>query len=143
MLTVLAGLTMLPTGSASAADRAAGPAAVAMAATRAGDPYEYGADGPDRFDCSGLVRWVYAHLGTTLPHSSAAQYRQTRHLDRRDARAGDLVFFFGSGGAYHVGIYAGDGQLWHAPEPGRQVTKEHLWTTQVRFGRVPTPSVNR
>jgi cell wall-associated NlpC family hydrolase len=113
-----------------------GDHALAWARSRKGSPYVYGATGPHRFDCSGLTRWVYARLGKSLPHSSARQARDVVRISRSRARPGDLVFFYGYGGVYHVGIWAGHGYIWHAPFPGAHVRRQHLWTSHVFFGRV-------
>jgi cell wall-associated NlpC family hydrolase len=111
--------------------------AVSWARSRKGSPYRYGASGPHRFDCSGLTRWSYAHVGKWLPHSSSAQVSRTKRIwHRSNARRGDLVFFYGHGSVYHVGIYAGHGYVWHAPYSGARVRKEHIWTRSVFFGRV-------
>jgi cell wall-associated NlpC family hydrolase len=113
-----------------------GDHALAWARSRKGSPYAYGATGPHRFDCSGLTRWVYARLGKSLPHSSSRQAHDVVRISRSHARRGDLVFFYGYGGVYHVGIWAGHGYLWHAPFPGTHVRRQHLWTSHVFFGRV-------
>jgi cell wall-associated NlpC family hydrolase len=118
--------------SASVADHAAD-----LARSRKGSPYSYGATGPHRFDCSGLTRWVYRHLGKRLPHSAAAQAHRVKHIKRYRAVRGDLVFFYGGGGVYHVAIYDGRGQgIWHAPYPGARVRRDKIWTSRVFFGRV-------
>lgn len=104
--------------------------------SRQGSPYQYGATGPHRFDCSGLTRWAYARVGKWLPHSSAAQAGKVDRISRRNARRGDLVFFYGYGGVYHVGVWVGHGEFWHAPYSGTRVRKDHLWTSHVFFGRV-------
>ena len=112
-------------------------AAADWARSRKGDPYVYGATGPHRFDCSGLTRWVYARVGKSLPHSSARQAsRVNRIWHRSNARRGDLVFFYNRGGVYHVAIYAGHGYVIHAPFPGAHVRREHIWTSNVFYGRV-------
>lgn len=113
-----------------------GVRAVQLAATRAGDPYVYGGDGPHSFDCSGLVQWVYRHLDTELPRTAGAQYSVTRHISHSQARVGDLIFFAHGGRIYHVAIYAGHGWIWAAPYPGRAVEKEKLWTSNYLVGRV-------
>jgi cell wall-associated NlpC family hydrolase len=89
---------------------------VVMVAWRAvGIPYRWGGSSPrGGFDCSGLTRWVYGHVGVSLPHSSAAQWRYGRRVSRRALRPGDLLFFSGLG---HVGIYLGRGAVIHAPRP--------------------------
>jgi cell wall-associated NlpC family hydrolase len=113
-----------------------GNAAVDWARSRKGSPYAYGAAGPHRFDCSGLTRWVFAHVGKSLPHSSSAQAGKVKRISRSNARRGDLVFFYGGGGIYHVGIYAGRGQIWHASVPGTPVKRDPIWSSNVFFGRV-------
>lgn len=105
-----------------------------LAASKRGTPYVYGATGPNAFDCSGFTAWVFAHLGVNLPHHAASQVGDTRIV--RNPRPGDLVFFGDGGGVYHVAIYAGHGQIWHAPEPGRSVSLEHIWTGDVFYGQV-------
>ena len=113
-----------------------GSKVVYTAASRKGSPYVYGAEGPTRFDCSGLTRWTFARLGHSLAHSSSAQYGQVHHISRQYRRKGDLVFFHNSRGIYHVGIYVGNGYIWHAPYSGAHVRMERLWTSSVYYGRV-------
>jgi cell wall-associated NlpC family hydrolase len=122
--------------SAHARAVAFGDRIVHVASTRRGSPYVYGAAGPHRFDCSGLTMWTLRRLGYRLPHSSSAQYGRVKHIRASDRRPGDLVFFHDGGGIYHVGIYAGHDMIWHAPFPGEDVRKEHLWTHSVYYGRV-------
>ena len=86
--------------------------------------YVYGGSSPrSGFDCSGFVRYVYAHFGVSLAHSSYAQFGRGRRIGRKSLRAGDLVFFDGSG---HVGIYIGNGRFIHAPHSGTHVRIETL-----------------
>lgn len=138
-LSMFALSTVAPTTTKASAFTTAAKARMAAdwARSRKGSPYVYGATGPHRFDCSGLTRWVYARVGKSLPHSSSRQVNQvTRIWHRRNARRGDLVFFYSRGGVYHVGIYAGHGYTIHAPYPGSHVRREHIWTSNVFFGRV-------
>jgi cell wall-associated NlpC family hydrolase len=107
-----------------------------VAASKRGAPYRWGATGPGAFDCSGFTLWVYAHVGRHLPHSSSAQAGRVRRISGRAARPGDLVFFTSGGHVYHVAIYAGDHQIWHAARPGEGVRKERIWTSSVFYGRV-------
>jgi len=107
---------------------------IALASQEAGDPYVYGAAGPDAFDCSGFTQYVFAQIGISLPHSSSAQAGLVQQVS--DPQPGDLVFFTGSGGVYHVGIYAGDNTVWHAPNSGSVVSQEPIWTSSVFYGRV-------
>lgn len=102
-----------------------------------GDWYQYGAAGPSRFDCSGLVMYVFQHaLGKSLPHNAEAQYRRSNHITRAHLRPGDLVFQVSGGYAYHVGIYAGHGYMWDAPHTGARVHKHKMYHAQWRFGRL-------
>jgi peptidoglycan DL-endopeptidase CwlO len=81
--------------------------------------YVYGGSSPrSGFDCSGFVRYVYAHFGVSLPRSSYAQFGDGRRVSRRSLRPGDLVFFDGVG---HVGLYVGNGRFIHAPHTGTRV----------------------
>jgi cell wall-associated NlpC family hydrolase len=75
----------------------------------------WAAAGPDGFDCSGLVVYVYAQIGISLPHSSYALAGMGAPVDRADLQPGDLVFFNGNG---HMGIYIGGGNMVHAPHTG-------------------------
>lgn len=98
-----------------------------------GDPYKYGAAGPRRFDCSGLVYFATHRAGFRgVPRTSAAQGRFMRHIKKKKLRRGDFIFFTGSSGVYHVGIYVGrrggDPAVLHAPMPGTKVRVEKIWT---------------
>jgi cell wall-associated NlpC family hydrolase len=86
--------------------------------------YVYGGSSPrSGFDCSGFVRFVYAHFGVSLAHSSYAQFGLGRRVSRAALRPGDLVFFDGLG---HVGIYIGNGRFIHAPHTGTRVRIQTL-----------------
>ncbi|MFE9934581.1 C40 family peptidase [Streptomyces sp. NPDC005533] len=113
-----------------------GVKAVAVAASKRGAPYAYGATGPKRFDCSGLTLYAFREAGTRLPRTADQQYRHTRHVPREHRRLGDLVFFPKGRIMGHVGIYAGQDKIWHAPRPGTRVRLERIWTKSVRYGRV-------
>lgn len=123
---------------ARAARRPVAPGRVmGVAAAQAGDRYVYGAVGPNAFDCSGLTSFVYrVAAGRILPHSSAAQAGVTQRITRAAARPGDLVFFHGPSGIYHVGIFAGGNSLIHASKPGVPVGRAQIWSSAVSFGRV-------
>ncbi|MGV9277735.1 C40 family peptidase [Streptomyces griseosporeus] len=125
-----------------------GPDALRKAATRLGTPYAYGGGGPAGpstgfcdgtngyldgrcaatstvgFDCSSLVQYAF-WPDLKLPRTAAAQYGATsdRPVSRQDLQPGDLLFWShgGSGAIYHVAIYAGDGNVLHAPRTGRTV----------------------
>jgi cell wall-associated NlpC family hydrolase len=92
--------------------------AASIAARYLGVPYVWGGASPSGFDCSGLVMYVYAQLGISLPHYTVSQWDATTPIPVSDLEPGDLVFF---DGLSHVGIYIGNGQFIHAPHTGTVV----------------------
>ena len=88
-----------------------------------GVPYVWGASSPRGFDCSGLVKYCFAKVGISLPHSSAMQYRYGTHVSRSQLRPGDLVFFYNP--IHHVGIYIGNGNMINAT--GNHVQIGTVW----------------
>lgn len=117
-------------------------AVMRVARAQAGAPYQFGAAGPNAFDCSGYTLFVYQRAtGRTLPHLANLQYRPSQRISRANARPGDLVFFPDSGGnIYHVAIWAGRGRIWHSSRPGTVVDRDPLWTSRVWFARlIPKP----
>ncbi|WP_019055617.1 C40 family peptidase [Streptomyces prunicolor] len=115
--TAARGALAAPGSSAAASDapnsRAA--AAVSYAYQKLGSPYVWGATGPNAFDCSGLIQAAYSSAGVSLPRTTYAQINAGQRVSRSELRPGDLVFFYS--GISHVGIYVGDGQMIHAPNP--------------------------
>lgn len=92
-----------------------------------GKPYRYGGNGPDAFDCSGLVRYVHLGLGIEVPRTTADQFRAARAVAAGELALGDLLFFRIDGPEVsHVAIYAGDGRFVHAPQTGRPVEARQL-----------------
>ncbi|MFC5723432.1 C40 family peptidase [Streptomyces gamaensis] len=132
------GASVVVPGAASGAEASPlSDRALEIAASKQGSPYQWGATGPYRFDCSGLTLYSFKKAGKRLPRTAAQQYNSTRHISRAARERGDLVFFFSHGrGVYHVGIYAGDGKIWHAPKTGAVVRLERIWTNSVWYGRV-------
>ncbi len=111
--------------------------AVRIAAAQRGKPYRWGGAGPRSFDCSGLVYYVYKkRLHVKLPRTANAQRLKTIRISKSHVRPGDLIFFMSHGRAYHVGIYAGHGKIWHSPRPGQRVKLQKIWTSQWRAGRI-------
>lgn len=88
--------------------------------TRVGSPYAWGATGPSSFDCSGLTSWAYQEAGISIPRTSQAQIGGGTAVAKSDLQPGDIVAFYS--GATHVGIYAGNGQVVHAPYSGTTVS---------------------
>ena len=93
-----------------------------IARKQRGDPYRAGGAGPDSFDCGGFTQFVFKRaLGIDIARTSWGQYDQVQRVKTKDALPGDLVFFF-EGGAHHVGIYLGNGQMIDAPQPGERIS---------------------
>lgn len=106
----------LPASLASAGSVGGGhPEAATIAMHYLGVPYVWGGSTPAGFDCSGLVMYVYAQLGISLPHYAAAQYGFGVPVASDQLQPGDLVFF---DGLSHVGIYVGGGEMVNAPHTG-------------------------
>jgi len=97
-----------------------GKKAVEFATAQIGKRYEWGAEGPDTYDCSGLTSQAWADAGHGIPRTSQEQWKQLKRVDVKDMRPGDLIIYFDD--ASHVGMYIGDGAIVHAPRPGRTVT---------------------
>lgn len=93
--------------------------AVQTALDQVGDPYRWGAAGPDAFDCSGLTLYAWRAGGVELPHNSGRQAGVTRSVAREHILPGDLVFF--GDPIHHVAIYIGDGKVVDAPRSGYDV----------------------
>ena len=101
-------------------------AVIDLAHKQLGKPYVWGAEGPNSFDCSGLIYYVYKNAASiTLPRTSSAQYSAGVAVSRSNLKAGDLIFSStdGTGNITHVAIYVGDGQMIHAPRTGKNVEK--------------------
>ncbi len=108
----------LPSGSG------AGLRALRIAAGQLGKSYRWGATGPSNFDCSGLTSFSFRQAGITLPRSSSQQARVGRSVPLGELRPGDLVFFYNP--VSHVGIYAGNGKMIHAPQTGDVVRYQNV-----------------
>jgi cell wall-associated NlpC family hydrolase len=125
-----------PPSVASGAQRA-----IDYARAQLGKPYEWGAAGPDSFDCSGLTMRAWQQAGVQLPHWSVAQARLVTKISYADLAPGDLIFWSDNGqpsGTYHVGLYIGGGKMIHAPRPGKAVEIQNVfyWRSPSFYGRV-------
>jgi cell wall-associated NlpC family hydrolase len=94
-------------------------AAVQWAYRELGKPYQWGAAGPDSFDCSGLTMYVWGKAGVYLDHYTGSQWNQGQHVSRGQLQPGDLVFF--GSDLHHVGLYIGSGRMIEAPHTGANV----------------------
>ena len=92
--------------------------AVEYAKSRLGCRYVWGAQGPNTFDCSGLMYWVAKQLGKTIPRTSKAQSQSGMPVSKANLLPGDLVFFANKNGVHHVGMFIGGGQFIHSPQTG-------------------------
>lgn len=102
-----------------------GAAALAAAGTQVGKPYVSGGSGPNSYDCSGLTQWAYAQAGVSITRTTYTQANDGTRLTRDQLAVGDLVFFNNLG---HVGLYAGNNTVLHAPYPGKVVRYESMDT---------------
>jgi cell wall-associated NlpC family hydrolase len=113
-----------------------GAEALQYALGKQGDPYVWGAAGPNEFDCSGLVMWAYAQVGISLPHYTGNQYNSGEHISQDQLEPGDLVFFYPD--ISHVGLYIGNGLMVDAPDFGQTVKVEpvywNVYAGAVRIG---------
>lgn len=120
---LLAGCATAPRSTVeTTGDGATHRRAADIALSLRGSPYRYGANGPDAFDCSGLVQYAYGRAGARVPRTARAQYDAVdrRYLDQLEP--GDLVFFRTGGiRVSHVGIYLGNEEFVHAPKSGADV----------------------
>lgn len=99
--------------------------AVAAAKSKLGTPYQWGGNGPDSYDCSGLTTYAWGSVGVQFPRSSRAQKAALPPVPLEHIEPGDLLFF--GSPVHHVGIYAGDGQMVNAPYTGSHVRMDSIW----------------
>jgi len=120
-------LPNLPPASGGAAK------AVAFAKAQIGEPYQYGAAGPNSWDCSGLTMVAWQQAGVSLPHSSRSQYSATRRISRSQLAPGDLIFYYSP--ISHVSIYVGNGMRVTATHTGSTVKLQSIGDSVVGYGR--------
>ncbi len=147
LLTLLAGCaTTAPHGAGGDADAGGGQASrvAELARELKGTPYRFGGEGPNGFDCSGLVHYVYEQAGIDVPRTARGQYEAVHPLYPYQLRPGDLVFFRTQGVfVSHVGIYVGDGRFVHALKPGQPVKTAELDTNYWQERLVRAGSLTR
>jgi cell wall-associated NlpC family hydrolase len=129
------GTTVQVSGCPKVTTVGAAAIAVQTACAQIGDPYEWGAAGPDAFDCSGLTQYAWGKAGVYLTHHAADQWNETTRVSSSEARAGDLVFFYSD--LHHVGLYLGNGLMVHAPREGKPVQVSDMsYMPLAGYGRV-------
>ncbi|GAA4953613.1 hypothetical protein GCM10023238_20130 [Streptomyces heliomycini] len=124
-------------GSGGAPPSAAGERAVRHAVEQLGKPYEWGAEGPAAYDCSGLTSEAWAAAGTPIPRTSQEQWARLERVPLAELRPGDLVVYFPE--ATHVALYLGDGKVVQAPRPGARVKVSPIAVQPGAGRRAPRP----
>ncbi len=125
-------LTPLPASAHSTAETTAASAPVSVSApttaaqvavdtalAQVGDPYGWGNEGPDSFDCSGLMQYAYAAAGISLPRTSSIQATVGTPVSYDALQPGDLVYFYSP--VSHIAMYIGNGQIVQASTYGKPV----------------------
>ncbi len=120
----------------------AGSSAASYALAQVGDPYVYGATGPNSWDCSGLTQAAFKSVGVTIPRTAQTQFNAgPRVASGAPLQVGDLVFFGSStSNISHVGIYLGNGLMVDAPHTGALVRVESYNWSNYRGATRPAPS---
>ncbi|MFD6190398.1 NlpC/P60 family protein [Streptomyces sp. NPDC060275] len=116
---------------------AGGESAVRFAVEQLGKPYEWGAEGPASYDCSGLTSVAWERAGTPIPRTSQEQWARLGHVPLDELRPGDLVVYFPE--ATHVAMYLGDGMVVQAPRPGADVKVSPIAANPVLGAVRPDP----
>lgn len=133
-----------PEGSPGQAGAGGPPAkgwatAIHAAEQELGKPYQWGAEGPDSFDCSGLMVWAWSAAGVALPHLAQDQYNLTWRVAISDLLPGDMVFYGTPSDVHHVGLYVGNGTMIEAPATGEVVRYASIFRTDLLSGgRLPS-----
>jgi cell wall-associated NlpC family hydrolase len=112
---------------------------VAFASRQVGEPYRWGAAGPDSWDCSGLTMAAWRQAGVNLSHYTGYQWSETARVPLADLQPGDLIFFGASGPtSHHVGLYVGGGRMIEAPRTGVPVRYASIWRSDlIAYGGRP------
>lgn len=120
--------TVTSSVESSAPSSSSAQAAVNFAYAQLGTPYSYGGTGNGGYDCSGLTQAAWRAAGVSIPRTSHAQWGGLQKVSTSNLKPGDLVIFYGGS---HIGIYVGDGDVIHAPRPGKSVEKVSMSTMPV------------
>lgn len=115
----------------------AGDRAVRYAVRQLGKPYEWGAEGPASYDCSGLTSQAWGEAGAPIPRTSQEQWAELERIPLDQLRPGDLVVYFRE--ATHVAMYLGDGMVVQAPRPGAKVKVSPIAANPVLGAVRPDP----
>ncbi|MFE9608878.1 NlpC/P60 family protein [Streptomyces sp. NPDC006012] len=126
--------------SARAAPSEQGDRAVRYAMDQLGKPYQWGAEGPGAYDCSGLTSQAWEHAGTPIPRTSQEQWARLARVPLNQLRPGDLVVYFPD--ATHVAMYLGDGKVVQAPRPGDRVKVSPIASNPILGAVRPDPAEN-
>ncbi|MFJ8541271.1 NlpC/P60 family protein [Streptomyces sp. NPDC093586] len=124
-------------GDDDAKPSAEGDRAVRFAVEQLGKPYQWGAEGPASYDCSGLTSQAWQRAGTPIPRTSQEQWARLRRVPLAELRPGDLVVYFPE--ATHVALYLGDGMVVQAPRPGAEVKVSPIAANPVLGAVRPDP----
>lgn len=115
-----------------------GDKALRYAVRQIGKPYEWGAQGPKSYDCSGLTSRAWEHAGRPIPRTSQEQWAELPHVPLKKLRPGDLVIYFPE--ATHVAMYLGDGMVVQAPRPGAKIKVSPIAANPVLGAVRPDPA---
>jgi cell wall-associated NlpC family hydrolase len=135
------GSTTVPSWAwGSGASATQGDIAANWALTQLGKPYEWGAAGPDTYDCSGLTMEAWAQAGVALLHYTGYQWEEGPHVPLDELQRGDLLFYATDNSdpatIHHVGIYIGNGMMVDAPYTGAFVRIDSIYQPGVPIGAV-------
>ncbi|MEV4227681.1 NlpC/P60 family protein [Streptomyces bobili] len=115
-----------------------GDRAVRYAVRQLGKPYEWGAEGPKSYDCSGLTSEAWRAAGSPIPRTSQEQWAELKHIPLTELRPGDLVIYFPE--ATHVAIYLGEGRVVQAPRAGEEIKVSPIAANPILGAVRPDPS---
>jgi cell wall-associated NlpC family hydrolase len=126
--------------SSSGASASQGDVAANWALSQLGKPYQWGAAGPETYDCSGLTMVAWAHAGVSLLHYTGYQWDEGPHVPLDQLQRGDLLFYATNNSApdtiHHVGIYIGNGMMVDAPFTGALVRIDSIYQPGTPIGAV-------